>query len=312
MDNSTLWIGFNALILLLLVIDLGVFHRKSKAISIKEALAWTGVWVAIAFLFNVFVFYQFGEQKAFEFFTGYLIEKSLSVDNIFVMVLIFSYFQVPQEYQHKVLFWGILGALVMRFGFILSGIELIHRFHWLIYIFGGFLVFTGIRLIRQGDENFEPEKNPVVKLARKYLRITPSFVQDKFFVKVDHKVWATPLFLVVMLVEATDLIFAVDSIPAILAITDDAFIVYTSNTFAILGLRSLYFALAGMEKYFGYLKYGLAVILIFVGVKMCIADLYKIPIEISLAFIVLTLSVSVLSSMLLSHEKNNKHLGNES
>lgn len=302
MDHTTLWIGFNALILVLLAIDLGIFHRKSKPISIKAALTWTCVWVIIAFLFNVFVFYQFGEQKAFEFFTGYLIEKSLSVDNIFVMVLIFSYFQVPQEYQHKVLFWGILGALVMRFAFILSGIELIQRFHWLIYVFGAFLVFTGVRLIRQGDEKFQPEKNPVVKIARRYLRITPSFVQDRFFVKVEHKLWATPLFLVVMLVEATDLIFAVDSIPAILAITDDAFIVYTSNTFAILGLRSLYFALAGMEKYFGYLKYGLAVILIFVGVKMCIADVYNIPIEISLAFIVLTLSVSVLASMLLSQE----------
>ncbi len=300
------------LILLLLAIDLGIFHRKSKTISIKEALTWTAVWVAIAFLFNVFVFYQFGEQKAYEYFTGYLIEKSLSVDNIFVMVVIFTYFKVPPSYQHKVLFWGILGALVMRFTFILSGIELIHRFHWLIYIFGGFLVFTGIRLIRQGDENFEPEKNPVVKIARKYLRITPTFVQDRFFVKIDQKLWATPLFLVVMLVEATDLVFAIDSIPAILAITDDAFIVYTSNTFAILGLRSLYFALAGMEKYFGYLKYGLAAILIFVGVKMCISDLYKIPIEISLAFIVLTLSVSVLSSMLLSQQKVSKNANNES
>lgn len=309
MNQVTMWLSFNALILVLLAIDLGVFHRSSKAITIREALLWTGIWVFIAFLFNVFVYYQFGEQKAFEFFTGYLIEKSLSVDNIFVMVMIFSYFQVPVQYQHKVLFWGILGALIMRFGFIYSGIELIHKFNWLIYIFGGFLVFTGIKLIRQSEENFDPEQNPVVKIARKCLPITPSYSGDQFFVRKETKLWATPLFLVVLLIEATDLIFAVDSIPAILAITDDAFIVYTSNTFAILGLRSLYFALAGVEKYFSYLKYGLAVILIFIGTKMCIADIYKIPIEISLAFIVLTLSVSVLMSMILNQERVSKEEG---
>ncbi len=304
MNSTTLWIGFNALILLLLAVDLGIFHRKAHSISIKEALIWTCVWVALAFIFNVFVFYRFGEQKAYEFFTGYLIEKSLSVDNIFVMVMIFNYFRVPTEYQHKVLFWGVVGALVMRFGFILSGVELIHRFHVLVYVFGAFLILTGIRLIRQVNETFEPEKNPVIKVARKYLRITPSFVHDRFFVKINGMLWATPLFMVVMLIEATDLIFAVDSIPAILAITDDAFIVYTSNTFAVLGLRSLYFTLAGMEKYFGYLKYGLAVILIFVGLKMCLADFYKIPIEISLTFIILTLSVSVLASMLYVQARN--------
>lgn len=302
MNQTTLWVGFNLFVLIMLVLDLGVFHRKSTVISIKNALLWTSVWVFMAFLFNVFVYYYFGEEKAFEFFTGYLIEKSLSVDNIFVIILIFSYFNVPPAYQHKVLFWGILGALVMRVGFILAGVELIHKFHWLIYIFGGFLIFTGIRILTQDDSKFDPEKNPVVKFVRKLFRVTPTFEEDKFFVRRDRLLWATPLFVVVVMIEATDLIFAVDSIPAILAISDDSFIVYTSNVFAILGLRSLYFALAGIDKYFIYLKYGLSVILIFVGVKMCISDFYKIPVEISLAFIILTLSLAVLASMVMQRK----------
>jgi len=299
MNEGTLWIGFNVFVLLMLVLDLGVFHRKSKVITVKDALTWTAVWILLAFLFNVFVYYQLGEEKAFEFFTGYLIEKSLSVDNIFVIILIFSFFNVPAAYQHKVLFWGILGALVMRVCFILAGVELIHKFHWLIYIFGGFLIFTGIRIITQGDLKLNPEKNPVVKFVRKIFRVTPDFEGDKFFIKRDNILWATPLFVVVVLIEATDLIFAVDSIPAILAVSEDSFIVYTSNVFAILGLRSLYFALAGMEKYFTHLKYGLSAILIFVGAKMCIADFYKVPIEISLAFIILTLATAVLTSMVM-------------
>jgi tellurite resistance protein TerC len=299
MNEGTLWIGFNVFVLLMLVLDLGVFHRKSKVISVKDALTWTAVWILLAFLFNVFVYYQLGEEKAFEFFTGYLIEKSLSVDNIFVIILIFSFFNVPAAYQHKVLFWGILGALVMRVCFILAGVELIHKFHWLIYIFGGFLIFTGIRILTQGDLKLNPEKNPIVKFVRKIFRVTPDFEGDKFFIKRDNILWATPLFVVVVLIEATDLIFAVDSIPAILAVSEDSFIVYTSNVFAILGLRSLYFALAGMEKYFTHLKYGLSAILIFVGAKMCIADFYKVPIEISLAFIILTLAIAVLTSMVM-------------
>lgn len=303
MNQTTLWIGFNLFVVLMLILDLGVFHRKSKEISIKDALIWTCVWVFMAFLFNIFVFYQFDESKAFEFFTGYVIEKSLSVDNIFVIILVFSYFNVPPAYQHKVLFWGILGALVMRVCFILAGVELIHKFHWLIYIFGGFLIFTGIRILSQGDVKLEPEKNPLVKFVRKIFRVTPAFEGDKFFIRREGALWATPLFLVVIMVEATDLVFAVDSIPAIIAVSDDPFIVYTSNVFAILGLRSLYFALAGMEKYFIYLKYGLSAILIFVGVKMCIADLYKIPIEISLAFIILTLSVAGLASVAMQNKK---------
>jgi tellurite resistance protein TerC len=306
MNQTTLWIGFNVFVLLMLALDLGVFHRKSKEITVKDALVWTCLWVFLAFLFNTFVYYQFGQDKAFEFFTGYLIEKSLSVDNIFVIILIFSYFNVPPAYQHKVLFWGILGALIMRVCFILAGVELIHKFHWLIYIFGGFLIFTGVRILTQGDAKLEPEKNPVVRFVRKIFRVTPSFEGDKFFVRRNGLLWATPLFIVVVMIEATDLIFAVDSIPAILAISDDSFIVYTSNVFAILGLRSLYFALAGIEKFFAYIKYGLSAILIFVGIKMCIADFYKVPIEISLAFIILTLSMAVLASMAMQNKNAKK------
>jgi len=297
MNQSTLWISFNVFVLMMLALDLGVFHRKSKEVKIKEALLWTCLWIFLAFIFNVFVYYQFGEEKAFEFFTGYLIEKSLSVDNIFVIILIFSYFNVPSSFQHKVLFWGILGALVLRVIFILAGVELIHKFHWVIYIFGAFLVYTGIRITTQGDIKIDPDKNLLVKMVRKIFPVTSAFEGDQFFVRREGTLWATPLFLVVIVIEATDLVFAVDSIPAILSISDDAFIVYTSNVFAILGLRSLYFAVAGIEKYFIYLKYGLSAILIFVGLKMCIADFYKVPIEISLAFIVLTLAMSVLASL---------------
>jgi tellurite resistance protein TerC len=309
MNSTYLWISFNLFVLLMLALDLGVFHRKSKTIDVKDALLWTGIWVTLAFAFNVFVYYHFGEQKAFEFFTGYLIEKSLSVDNIFVIILIFSYFRVPSEYQHKVLFWGILGALVMRVCFILAGVELIRSFHWLVYIFGAFLIYTGFRIVFQKEGEADFEKNFFVKAVRKVLRITSTFENDQFFVKRNGLWWATPLFLVVIVVEATDLVFAVDSIPAILAISDDAFIVYTSNVFAILGLRSLYFALAGMHSYFTYLKYGLAAILVFVGIKMCIADLFKIPIEISLAFIILTLSMCILASMVLNSSIRAKEQG---
>lgn len=295
-DSTLLWIGFNLFVLAMLAMDLGIFHKNSHEVSVKEALSWTCVWITLAMLFNLFVYYYFDKEKALEFFTGYLIEKSLSVDNIFVIILIFSYFRVPPAYQHKVLFWGILGALVMRIIFILTGVELIHRFHWLIYIFGGFLVYTGIRMLTSGDIKIDPEKNPIVKLARKIMPVTDTFVGDKFFVRQEGKTWATPLFLVVILIETTDLIFAVDSIPAILAISDDSFIVYTSNVFAILGLRSLYFALAGIEKYFTYLKFGLSAILVFVGIKMCIADLYKIPTEVSLIMIGFTLMIAMVSS----------------
>ncbi|GIL22591.1 MAG: membrane protein [Bacteroidota bacterium] len=297
-ESTVLWIGFNAFVLGMLALDLGVFHKKSHTVSVREALTWTGVWVTLALFFNLFVYFYFGEELAVEFFTGYLIEKSLSVDNIFVIIMIFSYFQVPQEYQHKVLFWGILGALVMRVIFIFSGIELIHRFHWLIYIFGGFLVFTGVRMLTASEQKFDPEKNPIMKISRKLFSITPTFDGDNFFTRRDGKTWVTPLFLVVIMIETTDLIFAVDSIPAILAISEDPFIVYTSNVFAILGLRSLYFALSGIEKYFHYLKFGLSAILVFVGTKMCIMDFYKIPVAISLIIIVFVLTIAMIASVL--------------
>ncbi|MFD1002661.1 TerC family protein [Ohtaekwangia kribbensis] len=304
-DSALLWVAFNAFILIMLALDLGVFHRKAHEVSIKEALTWTGIWIALAMLFNLFIYYHFDKEKAIEFFTGYIIEKSLSVDNIFVIIMIFSYFNVPRIYQHKVLFWGVLGALVMRVIFIFAGVELLHRFHWLIYIFGGFLIITAIRMITSKDDKLEPERNPLVKLVRKKFRVTPAFHGDNFFVKIRGQLSATPLFLVVIMIEFTDLIFAVDSIPAILAISEDPFIVYTSNVFAILGLRSLYFALSGIEKYFQYLKYGLAVILVFVGAKMCLMDFIKIPVEVSLIVIVFVLGISMLASAVMSKQQHS-------
>lgn len=312
MDESVmLWIGFNLFVLAMLALDLGVFHRKSHEVGVKEALAWTGVWITLAMIFNLFIYLYFDEERAMSFFTGYILEKSLSMDNIFVMIMIFSYFEVPAKYQHKVLFWGILGALVMRVAFILTGIELIHRFHWLIYIFGAFLVITGIRMIISGDAKIEPEKNPLIRLARKIFPFTQSFQGDKFFLRKAGRLMATPLLLVVILIEATDLVFAVDSIPAILAISDDPYIVYTSNVFAILGLRSLYFALAGIEKYFVYLKFGLSAILVYVGVKMCIVDLYKIPVNLSLIIIVFILTISILASIAFGQKKKEGEISQD-
>jgi len=298
-EEIILWGSFSLFVIGMLALDLGVFHRKSHTVSVKEALTWTAVWIVLAMLFNLFVYHYFDKEKALEFFTAYVVEKSLSIDNIFVIIMIFSYFRVPDAYQHKVLFWGIFGALVMRIIFIFAGIELIHKFHWLIYVFGGFLIFTGARMLFGDDKPLEPEKNPMVKFVRRMFPVTESFEGDKFFVRRDHRIWATPLFIVVMLIEGTDLIFAVDSIPAIISISDDTFIVYTSNVFAILGLRSLYFALAGIEKYFTYLKYGLATILVFVGVKMVIVDFYKIPIELSLIIIAFLLAISMIASVIL-------------
>ncbi len=306
-DNTILWTSFNVFVLAMLALDLGVFHRKTHEITVKEALIWTGVWITLAMFFNLFVYFYFDKTTAVEFFTGYVIEKSLSIDNIFVMIMIFSYFKVPKAYQHKVLFWGILGALVMRVVFILSGIELIERFHWLIYIFGGFLIVTGIRMLTAGDAQVEPEKNPLIKIARKVFRFTEGFEGDRFFIRRDGVLWATPLFLVVIMIEFTDLIFAVDSIPAILSISNDSFIVYTSNVFAILGLRSLYFALAGIEKYFQYLKFGLAAILVFVGIKMSTVDFLYIPVEISLIVIVFILTIAMIASVVVK-SNNSKRL----
>lgn len=291
------WIFFNLFVLLMLALDLGVFHRKFHTVSIKEAISWTFVWIVLALIFNVIIYYWRGQQQALEFFTGYLVEKALSIDNIFVFIMVFSYFQIPSKYQHKVLFWGILGALVMRAIFIFAGVALIEKFHFTIYIFGIALVYTGYKMFSHSDVEIKPDKNPVIRMFKKIMPVTHNLHDDKFFVNIDHKRFATPLFLVLILIETTDLIFAVDSIPAILAITQDQFIVYTSNIFAIMGLRSLYFALAGIVHRFWLLSYGLAVVLVFVGIKMLLIDLYKIPIEWSLIFIATIVAASIFLSL---------------
>src|SRR5512144_1173658 len=298
-DQVWLWIGFNVFVLAMLALDLGVFHRKAHIVSFKESITWTFVWVVLALLFNGGVWHYYGSQKALEFFTGYLIEKSLSVDNVFVFALLFSYFAVPAKYQHKVLFWGILGALLMRAMMIAAGAALIAKFTWIIYVFGAFLILTGIKMIVKREEEIHPERNPVVRLFKKLMPVTADYREDKFFVREYGLRMATPLFVVLLLVEFSDLIFAVDSIPAIFAVTTDPFIVYTSNVFAILGLRSLYFAVAGVMNKFHYLKTGLGVVLAFVGVKMLLAHTaWKIPTLLSLGVVVLILVVSIVWSFL--------------
>lgn len=295
--DSFVWICFIGFVLVMLALDLGVFHRKSHEVKIKEALIWSAVWISLAMVFNYGIYIFMGEQKAIEFLTGYVIEKSLSIDNLFVFIMLFTYFNVDVKHQHKVLFWGILGALIMRAIFIFAGVALISKFHWIIYIFGAVLIFTGIKMLFQNDEKIEPDKNPLVKLFKKFFPVTDAPHQGNFFLKINSKTYATSLFVVLLVVEFTDLIFAVDSIPAILAITNDTFIIFTSNVFAILGLRALYFALAGITKYFHYLKFGLSAILVFVGVKMTIVDWYKIPILYSLSVILGILVISVLASI---------------
>ncbi len=293
-----LWAGFIVFVLMMLAIDLGLFHRKAHEVSLKEALIWTAVWIILALLFNAGLWYWRGPQPAMEFLTGYLIEKALSVDNIFVFVMVFSYFRVPPIYQHKILFWGVLSALVMRAIFIATGVALLEYFHWLIYVFGGFLIITGIKMAVVKDKEIHPERNPVLRLFRRMVPVTEDYEGDRFIVKRDGRRWATPMLITLLFVEVTDLIFAVDSIPAILAITRDAFIVYTSNVFAILGLRSLYFALAGVMRLFRYLHYGLATILVFVGAKMTLVDIYKIPVAVSLGAVAAILVASVLLSLM--------------
>ncbi len=287
------YVLFIAFVLVMLVIDLGVFHRRSHAVSHKEAAIWSVVWVTISLLFNLVIWQWMGKEKALEFLTGYLIEKSLSLDNLFVFLMIFMYVGVPDRYQHRVLYWGILGALVMRGVMIALGAALIARFHIVIYLFGAFLVYTGIRFARQTGPSIQPETNPVLKLLRRLVPITPDFREQHFFVRESGKWLATPLFVVLVLVETSDVMFAVDSIPAIFAITHDPFIVFTSNVFAILGLRALYFLLANIMPMFRYLNVGLGFILFYVGVKMLLQDLYKIPAWVSLIVIALTLGVSL-------------------
>jgi tellurite resistance protein TerC len=297
-DNLWLWVGFNLFVLVMLALDLGVFHRKAHVVTFRESIIWTVVWVALALCFNFGVWHYLGSQKALEFFTGYVIEKSLSVDNVFVFALLFSYFAVPPLYQHKVLFWGILGALVLRAIMIFLGAALITKFSWIIYVFGAFLILTGIKMIVKREEEIHPERNPIVRWFKRLMPVTADYRGDKFFVRENGVRMATPLFVVLLLVEFTDLIFAVDSIPAIFAVTTDPFIVYTSNVFAILGLRSLYFALAGMMDKFHYLKIGLGAVLTFVGVKMCLGHSpWKIDTHLSLLVIVTILASSVVASL---------------
>lgn len=302
-----LWIGFNLFVLSMLALDLGVFHRHSHVVSTKEAAIWSVVWISLAMAFNAGLYYFWdviapnsaytNSEASLAFFTGYLIEKSLSVDNIFVFVLIFTFFAVPAAYQHRVLFWGIIGALLMRGALIAVGATLLKEFHWIIYIFGGFLIFTGIRMALHRNEEVHPENNPLIKLLRRIMPVTENYEGDKFFIRRAGTLMATPLFMVLLMVETTDLIFAVDSIPAIFAITNDPFIVYTSNVFAILGLRSLYFLLANVIDRFQYLKLGLAFVLTFVGTKMVLVDIYKIPVGVSLGVVASILTVSIIASL---------------
>jgi tellurite resistance protein TerC len=295
--SPLLWAGFVAFVLAMLAIDLGVFHKKAHEVSLKEAGAWTAVWVALALVFNLGVYAWFGPERALEFTTGYLIEKALAVDNIFVFVVIFSTFAIPAIYQHRVLFWGVLGALVMRAAFILAGGAFLQRFHWAIYVFGAVLAITGVKLLLQRNEELHPEKNPVVRGFQKLLPVTHQLHGGKFTILEKGRRYATPLLLALVAVEVTDVIFAVDSIPAIFAITTDPFIVFTSNIFAILGLRSMYFFLAGVITKFTYLKVGLSFVLIFVGMKMLLMDLYKVPIGVSLGIIAGILGLSVVASL---------------
>ena len=292
-----LWIGFTVFVLALLALDLGVFHRRAHAVSIKEALVWSLVWITLAAIFNLLVYAWFGGTRGLEFLTGYLIEKALAVDNIFVFAVIFSYFAVPLSYQHRVLFWGILGALLLRAVFIVLGAVLLQKFHWVMYVFGGFLIITGFKLLAQKDNQIHPERNPLLRAFSRMIPSVSEYHDGRFFVNRNKRYYATPLLLVLVSVEFTDVIFALDSIPAIFAVTSDPFIVYTSNVFAILGLRSMYFLLAGVIPKFHYLKVGLALVLVFVGTKMAIAEIYKIPIGVSLGVVAALIAGSALLSL---------------
>jgi tellurite resistance protein TerC len=296
--TPALWIGFTLFVLAMLALDLGVFHRREHEVRPREALVWTAVWIGLALVFDAGIYLAYGSERALQFLTGYLIEKALSVDNLFVFVVIFAYFSVPARLQHRVLFWGILGALVMRAAFIFAGAALIQRFHWVLYVFGAFLVATGIKLLVHREGEVHPERNPVLRLFRRLVRSSPDYRGSSFLFREAGRWTATPLLMVLVTIEATDVVFAVDSIPAIFAITTDPFIVFTSNIFAILGLRSLYFAMAGMLGRFHYLKVGLGLVLAFVGAKMLLAGVFKLPIAVSLAVIALLLGGSVVASLL--------------
>jgi tellurite resistance protein TerC len=297
-NSAALWIGFSLFILFMLSLDLGLFNRKAHVIKYREAAIWSAVWVMLAMMFAGIVFWYQGSDLGLKFLTGYVIELSLSVDNLFVFLLIFSFFKVPAKVQHRVLYWGVMGALVMRLTMIFIGGALINRFHWILYLFGAFLVYTGIKMFRQDDSDIQPEENPVVRAVTRYIPITRHYDGKHFFTRVNGKLTGTLLLLVLVIVEVTDLVFAVDSIPAIFAITTNTFIVYTSNVFAILGLRSMYFLLAGVVEKFQYLRMGLAIVLTFIGVKMLIEGFYVIPVWVSLLVVATVLLTSVAASIL--------------
>lgn len=292
------WLVFVAVVVVALFLDLFVFHRNPHKISLKEALLLSAFWIVLGLLFGGYVYYTRGYERGVEYMTGYLLEKSLSLDNIFVFILIFSYFRVPEEYRHKVLFWGVFGAIIFRAVFIFAGLELIKHFHWMVYIFGLILIVSAIKLLTTEEKEFHPEQTIAYRIARRLFPIKPDYREGKFFIREDGKLYATPMFLALFFVESSDIMFAIDSVPAILAISKDPFVVYTSNVFAILGLRSLYFATAGILPLFHYLHYGLSFILGFIGVKMLLSDFYKIPVEVSLLLIGSAIFVSVVASVL--------------
>ena len=301
MDHTIwLWVGFTLFILVMLGLDLGVFHRRAHVVGLREAAIWSAVWITMALLFNAGVYLWIGSEEGLAFLTGYVIEKSLSVDNVFVWLVIFSYFAVPPQYQHRVLFWGILGAMVLRGIFIAAGVTLLNQFEWVIYLFGAFLLYTGFKLAFRKEEQVQPERNPVLRLARRFFPVTSDYHGQRFFLRQHGRWIATPLLMVLVVVEATDLVFAVDSIPAILAVTRDPFIVWTSNVFAILGLRALFFLVAGILRYFRYLNVGLALVLCFVGAKMLISDVYHVPTTVSLGAIAGILGTTMLASYLVT------------
>ncbi len=298
-EHISWWVGFHLFVFFMLVLDLGVFHKKEHIVSVKESLTWTLVWISLAMIFNAGIYHYVGQKEAYEFLTAYVLEKSLSVDNIFVITLIFAFFKVDQRYQHRVLFWGVLGALVMRIIFIVSGVALIEKFHFILYFFGAFLIYTGFKMLTSGDsEELNPEESFIYKLSKRFFKMTEHFHGEKFFVKINGIRHITPLFLVLLIVESTDLLFAVDSIPATLSVTNNSFIAYTSNIFAILGLRSLYFAFAGVVKLFRFLSVALSIVLMFIGFKMLLEFKYKIPTSISLGVVLGILGISVILSLI--------------
>ncbi|MBE0481766.1 MAG: TerC family protein [Dehalococcoidia bacterium] len=294
-----LWVGFNIFVVLMLVLDLRFFRREARVIGVREALLWSAFWITVSLLFNVLIYFVFDAHTALNFLTAYLVEKSLSVDNLFVFLLIFSYFGVPAAYQYKVLYWGVLGAIVMRFVFIMSGIALVEAFEWILYIFGAFLIYTAIRLALRREPRVDLSKNPLLRVVTRFVPVTSEYEGNRFFTRKDGALLATPLFIVVLVVETSDLVFAVDSIPAVIGITREPFIVYSSNILAILGLRALYFALAGIMRLFRFLSYGLMVVLFFIGAKMIAEVVYVVPVTISLGVVVGVLSISVVLSIIM-------------